>query len=368
VSDRIKLAIDARLLNGNFVGVSRYIYEMSHELQKYNIELYFLSNKPIILSQELVSNRITIIEDTKYSWLPGSIWMQLRVNYLCLNNNIGVFWGTQIILPFIKSVKIKYVLTVYDLVFRLYPSSMQMSGRIFSALFFKQSLKNADKIITISDNTKNELLHFYSTLKLDPKVQTIYLGKRDLEANNQEKILYDFDYILALGSIEPRKNLLYLIKTFEYMLIKKPTLKLVLAGGKGWKSSGLFEYIKENKLQNNIIFTGYVSDQDINMLFKKCELFVFPSMYEGFGLPLIEAEGKCLIACSSINVFKELEYYFDNLLLVDFLTDPFESAKILESILEENKHKTSKIKREYKYLFEWNNAAEKFIKLVGELH
>ncbi|OFW63144.1 MAG: hypothetical protein A2Z35_05275, partial [Actinobacteria bacterium RBG_19FT_COMBO_36_27] len=192
----------------------------------------------------------------------------------------------------------KIVLTIHDLAFIRFP---EFNFDWFIKKYTGEVKKNArisKKIIADSESTRNDIVNFFG---IDPlKVEVIYLAADDIfrKLSEKEKNMdvlkkYQIDkkYILSVGTIEPRKNFAALIRTFNN--IKKTKIgsdyKLVIVGRTGWKSEATYKEKENSPYSDDILFTGRVADQDLIQLYNWAELFVYPSFFEGFGLPPLEA-------------------------------------------------------------------------------
>ena len=168
------------------------------------------------------------------------------------------------------------------------------------------AIKKADIIVTVSEAIKNELIEKY---KMDSnKVKVIYnaIGEHFINAKDNPEILNKYNlekgkYILSVATLNKRKNIPELTKAFESISDKHPDLKFVLVGGMGNENR------KKLTKQQNIMFTGYIPDDDIPTLYKNSMFYIYPSLYEGFGTPQIEAQYTgCPLLCSDIFVFREV--------------------------------------------------------------
>ena len=191
----------------------------------------------------------------------------------------------------------KVVYTLYDLGFLEYPELTTEENRckcfegVFGASIF------ADFVIPISFSSRNKFLEIFPHYPVE-RIQTVYLGSRFSEGNPtaiQGETLNEFrpgEFWLAVGTIEPRKNLRRLLKAFSIYKEKAGFLyPLVFAGGKGWLEDALEEFVGGLGLTNDVRMLGYVSDEELAWLYSNCFSFVYPSLYEGFGLPVLEAMG-----------------------------------------------------------------------------
>lgn len=218
--------------------------------------------------------------------------------------------------PFRLKKGIKKVLIVHDMTPILFPHFHTFRGRFIHKLFFKKSLKNADIIITPSQTTKDDILKKY---RPQAEISVIPLGVTPpdvtTETNSTQHI--SRPYLLYLGTIEPRKNLETLVTAFiELKTAHKIPHKLVLAGQIGWKSKPLLKKIeKYNKSceftdsspDSQIITTNHISESEKNTLLKNADIFIYPSFYEGFGLPPLEAMNAGIpVICSKGGSLKEI--------------------------------------------------------------
>jgi glycosyltransferase involved in cell wall biosynthesis len=214
--------------------------------------------------------------------LPDRIdyWYSPNINFLCLDKNV------------------KHIITIHDLSFKIFPEFYTYKQRLWH-LFTnpKKQCRQAALIIVPSENTKQDLIQHYQIN--EEKIKVIYPGiskKCSQIPSAQNKIIVQKKYnlpenfILFLGSIEPRKNILGLIEAFEklpaHLTDKYP---LLIAGASGWKNHSIYEKAIKSKLKNQIKFLGYISKSDKSSLYSLAKLFIFPSFYEGFGFPVIEA-------------------------------------------------------------------------------
>lgn len=200
-----------------------------------------------------------------------------------------------IIPPFVHGKK---VVTIHDMVIRAYPETVRFRTKQLLLTGMKKSMKRADIIITDSEFSKTEIEKYYP--QFSGKIQVVYCGVNtekfyhieDTERIEKTKknLGIESEYFLYLGTIEPRKNLERLIEAYNILSKRDSSVpKLVMAGGKGWLNSGIYNKVKEYGLEERVIFTKYIPDEDLCPLMNGACAFVFPSIYEGFGMPPLEA-------------------------------------------------------------------------------
>jgi glycosyltransferase involved in cell wall biosynthesis len=186
-----------------------------------------------------------------------------------------------------------FLVTVYDLSFLHYPGSFRLWNRLYLSLFTRISVKKARRVIAISENTKRDLVKL---LGVDErKVRVTYCGydeslrplpEAEVEEFRRRKGLPE-RFILFLGTIEPRKNLVRLLEAFSK--IKGEGVKLVLAGGLGWGYRPILASVERLNLKEDVLLPGFVPPEEKVYWYNAAEVFVYPSLYEGFGLPPLEA-------------------------------------------------------------------------------
>lgn len=194
----------------------------------------------------------------------------------------------------------KLIVTIHDLIYKTYPQGHKPQTIALTEKYMKAILARADKIICISENTRRDLHSFFG-FPLD-KTCAVYNGvdhniffplsaqDRLLAASQLKKLGLYKPYILYVGTIEPRKNLAGLLESFALLKSKKVFQgQLVVAGMQGWMVENMEGLIKKLGIQKDVIFTGFVRDEQLRQLYNMAELFVFPSFYEGFGFPILEA-------------------------------------------------------------------------------
>ncbi|HPE28492.1 MAG TPA: glycosyltransferase family 1 protein [Saccharofermentans sp.] len=225
------------------------------------------------------------------------------------NANVTVFFNY--LVP--QALKGKSIITIYDMVCERYPETMDDRNRRLLQNHLRQSANKADAIVTISDFSKKEIVEILgvpSSKVFVAKcgVDSNFYCPNDSENSRQEEKTklqesYGIDkFFLYVGTLEPRKNLGVLIDAFEGVAKDYPDVKLVIAGGVGWHSEEMLSKIENSSFKNRIIRTGYVSDEMKRDLYRNCEALVLPSLYEGFGMPVVEAmacAAQCIVSSSS---------------------------------------------------------------------
>jgi len=264
------------------------------------------------------------------------------------------------------------ILTIHDLAFIRYPEfNFDWFIKKYTSLVRKNALK-ARRIIADSLSTKNDIIKFFN---INPdKIEVIYLAADNIfrKLNNGEKdinslLKYGINkkYILSVGIIEPRKNFATLIKAFNYIREKDPgfSYSLVIAGRTGWKSEDTYAERERSPYREDIIFTGRIPDSELVQIYNNAEIFVCPSIFEGFGMPPLEAMSCGLpVIASDTSSLKEV--VGDSGILVKAEDEQEIAGRILD-VLKNKELKEALIKKSLLQAkkFSWSNTAKKTLDL-----
>lgn len=375
-ADIIKIGINARYLQRKVTGIERYLLELIKNMTRLEptkkFVLFFCGHEPVpdlqlpnnvdsYISKRNTRNRIWRI-----------VWEQYLLAKELRQKNIQLFHGPSFVVPLAKPCK--YILTVHDLSYYLYPESLTVATRLYFKFFLPHSLKKADKIIADSQSTKKDLIRLFKTP--EDKINVIYLGidkeiyalkNKSLLAQVRHKYNLPEKFILFIGMLSPRKNLPRMLNAFNILKKKGYPHKFVVVGAKGWLYESIFANVKKQNLQDEVIFTGYVPDAELPAFYKLADLFLFTTLYEGFGLPILEAMASgCPVVTSTTSSMPEVAG--DAALLVD-PKNVGEIAKAMENILTNKKLKQELIRAGSRQIkkFSWKKTAEETLYLYNHL-
>ena len=273
-------------------------------------------------------------------------------------------------------VRGKKIVTIHDMAYKRFPETVRLKTRKMLNLSLKKSINRADLIITVSEFSKQEILSFFP--ECEGKIEIVYNGvdldifkpisDNTLKEAVKKKYKINGEFLLYLGTIEPRKNIERLLEAYSrFNRELKDSPKLVLAGGKGWLDSGIFNAIDKLNLKDNVVLTGYVSDDDVPILMNAAKAFLFPSIYEGFGMPVLEAMA-CGVPVLTSNVSSLPEVVGNAAVLVN----PFSVESILlgiNKITSDEKLRSEIIEKgkERARLFTWEIVTKKLYKIYEDL-
>lgn len=210
---------------------------------------------------------------------------------------LDVFHGASNFLP-ARRADCPYVVSIHDLSYHVHPERCPPMRRYYWYAMTQRTVALADRILTISQNSRNDIIRFFPHAEAKTRVISLAAHRRfqrlDLQREQSELApledrLTGRPYVLYLGTLEPGKNVSRIVKSFDAVAADFPEHVLVLAGDKGWLYESVFETIDASKHRDRIFYVGHVGDNQAVHLFNFAEAFVFPSLYEGFGLPPLEA-------------------------------------------------------------------------------
>lgn len=258
------------------------------------------------------------------------LWTQVGLSWEMLRRPVNVLFIPAHTVPIIHPAKT--VVTMHGLEYEFCPMAYSFWERLYMRATIKKSCLWSSSIISVSNNTKADLIKLYGVK--DEKVQVVYEGYdnfqfpiSNFQSNLNDQIL-NRKYLLFIGRIEERKNIVKVIEAFEILKDKYDlTHKLVLAGKPGYGYAYIKNKLQQSKYKNDIVELGYVSDEEKFDLLKKADCFVFATQYEGFGIPILEAQSSgCPVVASNNSSIPEVAN--ESALLVD----PDKSEEIAEAI------------------------------------
>lgn len=268
-------------------------------------------------------------------WLT-ILWHRLRVPW-AVETFIGpcdLFHSTDFVMPPVR--RARTLLTIHDLSFLRYPECAHPTLAAYLGVVVPRSLARADRVLADSWATRDELVDLLGVeadriAVIHGGIESRFSPTPDPDENAACRAMYHLDrpYILSLGTVEPRKNYQRLLHAYAALLAKHGTHlpELVIAGGKGWLYHSAFAAVDQLRLRDHVRFLGYVEDEHLPALYRGAELFVFPSLYEGFGFPPLEALASgCPVVCSNSSSLPEV--VGDAAILVD----PFDVDAMSEAI------------------------------------
>lgn len=289
----MKIGFDAKRFFHNSTGLGNYSRDLIRILSTYFPEnIYYLYNpKPNKKVKYFSFKSIVKYPEHFFYKKFSSLWRSFGIGKQLLIDNIDVYHGLSGEIPFYLPQKIKKIVTIHDLIFMRYPELYSFWDKKIHYFKFKYAAKNSDIIIAISEQTKRDIVHYLGVE--ENKIRIVYQGcaeefkktfseKEKIDVINKFKIPEKF--LLNVGTIEKRKNLLTIVKA-----IKDVDIKLVVIGKKTKYYDEIEQYINENNISDKIIFLENVSLKELAIIYQLATIFIYLSVFEGFGIPIIEA-------------------------------------------------------------------------------
>ena len=269
----------------------------------------------------------------------------------------------------------KVVVTIPDLSCFIYPQYHTEANCQFVTRNVHQAARQASFIIAISESTKREIVRFLHVP--EEKIRVVYLAAGDIfhqkcpsdsVAMIKNKYKINKRYFLSVGSIEPRKNLGRALIAFKALIeMKKADYQFVITGGKGWKNEAFYNLIRKLDIDEHLVFTGYVPEEDLPALYQGADVFVYPSLYEGFGLPVLEAMASEVPVITS-NTSSLPEVAGDAAILVN-PTEVFEIYEAMEALATKPQLREElKVKgKERSTKFSWEKTAHQTLEIYKKM-
>lgn len=286
----MKIAYDAKRFFHNTSGLGNYSRDLIRILAEYYPENeYILLNKNKSERGENILNHksVRFVETSR-----GNMSRQFKMGTDAQNQNADIFHGLSGELPLKWNKKpIRKIVTIHDLIFVRYPQYYSFFDRKIHLWKFKKAAASADKIIAISEQTKRDIIQFLNVP--ESKIEVIYQGchqafkeeqSQEFIQKTKEKFNLPERFILNVGTIEERKNLMNIVKA-----IKDTKIPLVIVGRKTKYYKAIETFIRKNKMEKQVFFLEGVSMNELAVLYKLADIFVYPSFFEGFGIPVIES-------------------------------------------------------------------------------
>ena len=297
----LRFGVDGEALRAPLSGVGHYCFNLCQALEKQLPQVEFFAYGRLPRHQlKLPSERWILRQERVPSMrrIPSYVWLKTRARALCLEDKLDFFWGARTIHPRLPSPTCT-ISTVHDLNHILVPETMQPVSRLMHNLWFAEDVKHADYVLTNSMGTATRVSELLGTPVKDvvrpglhPRFRPLDGAEREAAAERLAEFGIRRPYLLSVGTVEPRKNLKALSKTF--VRLKRagilPEHQLVLVGGSGWNNKGLMRELRAAS-EFGVVMPGYLPDDFLPGAYALADALVFPSLYEGFGMPVLEARG-----------------------------------------------------------------------------
>jgi glycosyltransferase involved in cell wall biosynthesis len=331
----MKIGIDTTALPDQPVGAGKYILQLVRWLAYLPTEhrwVIFATRRGRSQIGDLASQNVEWIVVPNYPPSFRLIWEQARLPFLVRRSGIDLLHSPHYTRPYF--LPCASVVTYHDMTFFLFPQLHTLIKRLYFPWAIRMSAKRADAWIANSESTRGDSIRI---LNLPPgRIYTTPLGVLDafhpiddpaILEPCREKYHLPPEFILFVGLIEPRKNLSMLLKAYAPLVKSSNPLPLILVGRLGWGYQRVLQLVKQLKLENWVQFAGYLPDQDLPIVYNLAQIFVYPSSYEGFGFPPLEA-----MACGTPVITTAISALEENVGEAGLLVSPQDELALTEAL------------------------------------
>lgn len=349
----------------NRVGSSEYCFKLLKYLERIDREnnyVVFLPKSPTSdLPSESINWHYEVFKVIKFWTLWG-----LSKKIIRNKSKLNVFFSPTHYLPI--NLSTPAVISILDVSYVKYPELFTKKDLYKLKIWGKYSVSKADKILTISQSSKSDIIKTYGIS--GTKISVVYPGVREESVNylSMESLLKKFninkEYILFVGTLQPRKNIKKLIEAFSKI---ETNADLVIVGRKGWMYEDILSAPQEMGIENRVKFIHDATDDDLPSFYKYAKFFILPSLYEGFGLPILEAmKNGCPVITSDTSSMPEAGG--DASLYID-PNDTEDISKKMKNLLEDDKLREDLIKKGYVQVkkFSWEKSARETLAILDEV-
>ncbi|MCQ2233283.1 MAG: glycosyltransferase family 4 protein [Paludibacteraceae bacterium] len=356
----ISIAVNGRTFTLTSTGISNYLLNAVNSLAKKGCSLTIYANTPI--KDDIIERLDSNIKIVTNTISPFFLYFHIVLPLILLFKRHDYFWSPTPSLPFLLSKK--KIITVHDFVYPDFKETMSWKNRIKNSLYHNLAIRYSDIVWCVSDYTKQRFQELFPKYKhpvfVGSSIDTSTFKKIEVSVSERDKLLDEVGitnpFILFVGSLEPRKNLQFLLKLSPVLYNKYGFVSLIV-GAKGWKNSDLKSDISRLTEAGYVKFAGYVSTEDLVRLYNLASCFVSTSLNEGFGLPQLEALScGCKVVTASNSAMKEVVSDYGT------LVDGWDQKVWIDAILRTIAHDTIVSYDKEKY--NWDIISEDFLKLI----
>jgi glycosyltransferase involved in cell wall biosynthesis len=374
----VKVAIDVRTVTPVRSGVGNYVLHLFNGLREVapNDDFFLIGQQRNleVIDPHYPAHQTHKTKISHENHPVGDLWEHFLLPRILKRHEVSLLHGPATLVP-LSQGSYGTVVTIHDLVAFLFPETIPKKYAYYMRWLLKRVVKRADRIISVSENTKQDLVE---VLGVDPKrISVVYEAAQPMFKHIDDPLIladvksrYGIDgpFFYHVGNIEPRKNLVRLIRAYLQLREKVGRqVKLVISGQKGWLTGQLYRGFTGLDLDDDVIFTGYVPHSDLPLLMNAAQAFIFPSLYEGFGLPVLEAM-KCgtPVLTSNISSLPEIVGH------AAILVDPYDEESIahgMEQLVEDGElsARLANDGLEQSSLFSWKKAAAETLKIYKQV-
>ncbi|MCH8748229.1 glycosyltransferase family 4 protein [Patescibacteria group bacterium] len=376
----MKIALDVSdLCTDRADGTTRFTVELAKRLPALSEKHDWLYLAPCDVAAKVAGRRSTLLPGqgkfTSFASPWPKYWTQTRLPYDLYRYRPEVLFMPIQQLPYLRPGKMKTVAVIHDLAVHLYPDQFRYKDWLLLHIFSAQAVRAADQIIAVSQATADDIARYYGrednvhVIHHGVDHQQFYVPDKTERGQSFKQLVKAYPslnepYLLFVGQIQPRKNIVRLVEAFEQLRAGGSKLNLVIAGGHGWLQQPIIERVKASVASKHILMTGRVPDELLPAFYWGAEVFVLPSLYEGFGMPLLEAMASgCPVVTSEVSSMPEV--VGESAVKVDPTSSASIARGISAALARQGELKASG--PEHAKQFSWEKTATKTLRVIEEL-
>jgi glycosyltransferase involved in cell wall biosynthesis len=362
----MRIAIDIKAFKNGNTGIARYLRSIMDQLQQIDRENNYYLFECTTSDYQTSNPRWKKI---MLPWrFPGIFWQQIILPNHLKKYKIDILWAPEQICPIFGMRNIGIVTTVHDFTFLRYPKTSQWSNRWIQALLFPSVATRSKVLAPVSEFVGREVSSVYATRLKNTSIECVSNGSPEWSVPSDYSASHRDDFLFFVGNLEPRKNLVRLIQSLELLREKEGVkVPLHIAGPAGWKNRSLLSLIEHSPIKDGITYLGFISEEELKRKYLTAKACIYPSIYEGFGLPVLEALAlDCLVLTSHNTVMKEIAgdsaLYFD--------PEKTENiAEVIKQIINPAFDRNTILKNRANVIarYSWKNSAEKMLDIFKKL-
>lgn len=360
----MRIGINSRIYQNKNSGVPYYVYLLFSkilELDKKNDYLFF---------QTQLNKTIGKTEQFK---LPDTLWGAVLfdtflIHSLIRRNKVDVVHGASVLLPVGKKRGVKYTMTVYDLAFLHFPKLYSALYKVYHTYSIGRSLKKADHIVCISESTKRDVVHFFGTS--EKKISVIYPGINDIfwtEPENEQPIVQE-PYFFSVTTHPSRKNIFSVLRAMagsDQLRNYTYVIAGLMSEGHQKELRSLAEALH---ISERVKLLGFVSEEQLKNLYRHAAFFIYPSFYEGFGLPVIESMAQhCPVLSADNSSLPEVNPHREWMFDAKNVPEITQVMERLVALSSEKRQQLIETNLEFASQFTWESSAQKMIEVFESL-
>ncbi len=319
MTGRVSVVMDVGPAVHQRAGLARYAERLADHLlrqqgERVDLGLFYNAHSGHDLPASLGGARVRSVPMGQYAWRLGVLAGQVmgRPDYAKHIPSAQVYHATEHLLPRLPKTTAT-VLTVHDLIFERFPQHHTLTNRLYLKWAMPLFVRRADAVIAVSHSTKQDLVELYGTPPA--KIHVIHEGIDDRFApigppgihRVKSKYSPDRPYLLMVGTLEPRKNHAAALTLLARLKAEEFPHRLIIVGGKGWLFEPIKRQVDDLGLTDDVVFAGFVGDDELPALYTGADCVVMPSLYEGFGFPVLEAMACGVpVVCSNVSSLPEV--------------------------------------------------------------